>query len=130
MPADLVADAAIRTTCTRYCQRCDDGDFSGWAELFAEDATFSVLGRTHEGREACRAFIEAAMPPERRGKHFLGQSEVDIDGDEATAVSDYLFIAKVDGGGYAITSAGRYHDRLVREADGEWRFKSREIVFL
>lgn len=57
------------------------------------------------------------------------------DGASATAVTDYVFIARAAGaeggpmGSFAITSAGRYHDRLVLD-DGTWRFARREIVFL
>ncbi len=116
----------------RYCQRCDDGDFEAFAELFSTDATFTVMGRTQVGREAIRAFMEAAMPPERRGKHALHQSDVEVDaaGDAAVATTDFTFVAKVEGGGYAITSAGRYHDTLGRGDDGQWRLTSREISFL
>jgi uncharacterized protein (TIGR02246 family) len=126
MTTDPAAESAIRRTLTRYCQRCDDGDFATWAELFEPDATFSVLGRTYEGRDAIRMFIEKSQSPDARGKHVIAQSEVDVDGDEAAAVTDYLFLSKAR----EITSAGRYHDRLRRDGDGEWRFVSREIRFL
>ena len=38
---------------------------------------------------------------------------------------DYIFLDR----NRAITSAGRYHDRLVRQSD-RWRFAERRIVFL
>jgi uncharacterized protein (TIGR02246 family) len=125
---DPSTESEIRRTLTRYCQRCDDGDFAAWAQLFEPDATFSVLGATHEGREAIRVFIEAAQPPEARGKHVIAQSDIDLhaNGDEATVVTDYLFLSRAR----QVTSAGRYHDRLRRGDDGEWRFVSREIRFL
>jgi uncharacterized protein (TIGR02246 family) len=123
---DPVAEGAIRRTLTRYCQRCDDGEFAAWGELFEADATFSVLGRTYEGRDAIRGFIEKAQGPDARGKHVIAQSDVDVDGDDATAVTDYMFLSKAK----EITSAGRYHDRLRRDTDGEWRFVSREIRLL
>ena len=116
---------------TRYCQRCDDGAWDDWQDLFAPDATFSVLGRTYEGPPAIRAFLEAAMPPEARGKHVLAQSDIEVDegAGTATAVSDYVFVARA-GEGYAITSAGRYHDTFTRGSDGAWRFRTHEIRFL
>ena len=125
----MEARDSIARTLARYCQRCDDGDFEAFAELFERDATFTVMGQDHFGRDSIKAFMTKAQPPEARGKHFLGQSEINADGDDATAVTDYTFIAKRDGA-YVITSAGRYHDTLRREQDGEWRFASREIVFL
>ena len=123
-----MAESAIRRTLARYCQRCDDGDFVAFADLFEPDATFSVLGNTHEGRESIRAFMETVQPPEARGKHVIAQSDIDVDVDasEATAVTDYIFVSKAK----EITSAGRYHDRFRRGDDGEWRFVSREIRFL
>lgn len=126
MAPDPAAESAIRRTLARYCQRCDDGDFVAFAELFEPEATFSVLGNTHEGREAIRAFIESVQPPESRGKHVIAQSDIDVDGTEASAVTDYIFVSKAK----EITSTGRYHDRFRRGDDGEWRFVSREIRLL
>jgi hypothetical protein len=123
----------IARTLALYCQFCDDGRFDEWGELFVEDARFTVLGQTHQGRANIQAWIEKAQPPEQRGKHFLGQSVVDIDagGDTASGVTDYSFISRTPEGGYAITSAGRYHDILARSStDDRWRFVSREIRFL
>lgn len=125
-------EEGVRRTLALYCQLCDDGRFDEWADLFTDDATFSVLGQAHEGRAAVKAFIVGAQPPERRGKHFLGQSVVDIDAGAGTAtgVTDYTFVAGNARDGFRITSAGHYHDTLVRGADGKWRFATREIRFL
>jgi len=125
-------EEAIRRTLAEYCQFCDDGRFDEWAELFTEDARFSVLGQTHEGRATVKAWIGKAMPPERRGKHFLGQCVIDVEPGtgRARGVTDYTFVTRTPEGGYAITSAGRYHDSFVRGDDGRWRFQTREIRFL
>lgn len=122
----------VGRTLALYCQLCDDGRFEEWAGLYTDDATFSVMGRTYEGPAQIKGFIEGAQPPERRGKHFLGQSVVDEDAATGTAVavSDYTFVSRTPEGGYVITSAGRYYDELVRADDGTWRFRSREIRFL
>jgi uncharacterized protein (TIGR02246 family) len=120
---------AIRRTLAEYCQFCDDGRFEDFADLFAENATFHVLDKTHEGRSEISAFMEKAMPPERRGRHACSNTVIDVDGDTARAFTDYLFVSRVDGSSFAITSVGRYHDRLVKEPD-RWRFAERRIVFL
>jgi len=119
---------AIRRTLALYCQLCDDGRFDEWADLYTEDATFAVMGRTYEGRAAIQGFIEKGQPPERRGKHVCANSLIDVEGDTARAVTDYVFVARAEGS-FAITSSGRYHDRLVRCPDGGWRFADRRIVF-
>jgi uncharacterized protein (TIGR02246 family) len=126
------AERMIQRTLALYCQLCDDGRFDEWADLFTEDTRFTVLGRTHAGRDDVKAWIAKAQAPEQRGKHFLGQSVVDVapNGDTATGVTDYTFVTRTPEGGYAITSAGRYHDTLVKGDDGRWRFSSREIRFL
>jgi hypothetical protein len=127
-----VSQEEVARTLALYCQLCDDGRFDEWADLFVADAQFTVLGRTHEGRGDIKAWIERAQAPELRGKHLLGQSIVDVGsaGDTATGVTDYAFIGRTPQGGYAITSAGRYHDTFVLGDDGRWRFATREIRFL
>ena len=119
----------IRRTLAQYAQFCDDGRFDDFADLFAKDATFRVLDQAHEGRQSIKAFMEKAMPPEKRGRHACFNSVIEVDGDTARAFTDYVFVGRADGGGFAITSVGRYHDNLVREGD-RWRFAERRIVFL
>jgi 3-phenylpropionate/cinnamic acid dioxygenase small subunit len=118
-------EEAIRRTIAQYCHLCDDGRFDEWADLYTDDATFSVMGSTYTGRADVQAFIEQGQPPERRGKHICFNSLIDVDGDEARVVTDYIFNDKQR----AVTSAGRYHDRLVRHGD-RWRFADRRIVFM
>ena len=121
------AEHAIRRTLARYCQRCDDGNWDGFADVFERDAAFTVMGQDHVGRDSIRAFMEASLPPERRGKHFIGQSDIEVDEERglADAVTDFVFIDKQ----LRITTAGRYHDTLRRGPDGDWRFTSHEIRF-
>jgi len=122
-------EEAIRRTLAEYCQFCDDGRFEDFADLFAEDASFHVLDKTHEGRSRISAFMEKAQPPERRGRHVCSNTVIDVDGETARAFTDYVFVTRSDGESFAITSVGRYHDRLVKDHD-RWRFAERRIVFL
>ncbi|WP_334143593.1 nuclear transport factor 2 family protein [Rhabdothermincola sp.] len=126
----MTPEEGIRRTLALYCQLCDDGRFDEWADLYVDDAEFHVMGITHRGRAAIKAFIEKGQPPERRGKHLCANPLIDLDegGTGARAVTDYVFVGRA-GGGLAITSAGRYHDRLVLDG-GRWRFARREIVFM
>ena len=118
----------IRRTIAQYAMLCDDGRFDEWADLFIPDATFHVMGRSHQGRAAIQAFIEAGQTPERRGRHACFNSLILTDGfgGTASAWTDYIFVDQNS----AITSVGRYHDRLERSGDKRWRFIIREIVFL
>jgi 3-phenylpropionate/cinnamic acid dioxygenase small subunit len=121
----MTDEEAIRRTIAQYCQLCDDGRFDEWADLYTDDAAFHVMGETHTGRAAVKAFIEKGQPPERRGKHLCFNSVIDVKGDEARAITDYVFVDKQR----VVTSAGRYHDRFVRDGT-RWRFADRRIVFL
>ncbi|TMM14133.1 MAG: nuclear transport factor 2 family protein [Actinobacteria bacterium] len=100
-------EEGIRRTLALYCQLCDDGRFDEWAQLYTEDAVFRVMGQVHVGPAAIKAFIAEAQPEGRRGKHVAVPGE----------------------GQFPVTSAGRYHDRLVRR-NGAWLFAERQIVFM
>jgi len=118
----------IRRTLGEYSQWCDDGRFDAWSDLFTEDARL-VLGETvTQGREAIRTYMESVQPAEARGKHITSNSLMDIDGDNATTATDYLFVRSTPAGP-AIVAAGRYHDELVRIGE-RWRFRQRTITML
>lgn len=127
----MTAHDEIRSLLASYCQLCDDGRFDEFQALFTDDAEFSVLGRTHRGPDAIRAFMERAQGPEQRGKHLISEPLIRLDGDAtgAACTTDYAFVAHADGV-LAITSTGRYVDRVVRVDGTTWRFASRRIVFL
>lgn len=118
----------IRRTLSEYSQRCDDGRFDEWAELFTEDARFVLSGSVTEGRDSIRKLMISMMPPERRGQHVISNSLVDVDGDAATASTDYLFVRPTPDGP-TIVAAGRYRDLLARHGRG-WRFRERAISML
>jgi uncharacterized protein (TIGR02246 family) len=121
----MTDEEGIRRTLALYSQLCDDGRFDEFAQLFAADAEFRVMGMVHQGREAIQTFMAAAQGPEARGKHITSNTVISVDGHTARAFTDYLFVATDK----TITNIGRYHDALVREPDGVWRFQVREIVF-
>jgi uncharacterized protein (TIGR02246 family) len=118
----------IRRTLSEYSQRCDDGRFEEWADLFTDDARFVLSGQVTEGRDSIRTMMAAMMPPDRRGQHVISNSLVDLDGDSATASTDYLFVRPTSEGP-TIVAAGRYRDRLVRDGN-RWRFRERAITML
>jgi 3-phenylpropionate/cinnamic acid dioxygenase small subunit len=117
----------IRRTLARYCHLLDDGRFQEWSELFVESGCFHVLATSHQGRDAIVEFVSASLTPERRGKHMIGNSLIELDSWNGTASvwSDYVFFDRAG----AVTSQGRYHDVMERGSDKVWRFTLREIVF-
>jgi uncharacterized protein (TIGR02246 family) len=118
----------IRRTLADYSQLCDDGRFEEWARLFSDDARFVVSGQVTEGRDAIRDLMARMQPPEARGKHITSNSLVDLDGDSATATTDYLFV-RATADGPVIVAAGRYYDRLARHGP-RWQFRERAITML
>lgn len=121
-------EEAIRRTLGEYSQHCDDGRFDEWADLFTADARFVLAGTVTEGRDAIKEYMMTVQAAGRRGMHVTTNSLVDVDGDAATATTDYLFVRPTTDG-LAIIAAGRYHDRLVRH-ESRWRFRERSITML
>jgi uncharacterized protein (TIGR02246 family) len=119
---------AIARLVAGYCHRLDDGDWDGFAQLWAEDAELVIGGATTQGRDAVRASVEASQPPERRGRHLTVNLEVDVDGDTARGVCDFMFWVRDGEGRPKLAFLGRYQDRMTRR-DGVWRFARREIQF-
>jgi len=121
----LAVDAGVRRTIAAYARSVDGRDMEACARLFTDDARIRVMGEEHVGAAQVRAWLEmlAKSPP---GIHLTTNTLVHPrGGSEAEAVSDVAFIKQTDGA-WRIVVAGRYADRLRREADG-WRFVERVI---
>lgn len=117
----------IQTLLARYCHRMDDERLDDWADLFASDGTFTLMGRSTTGREAIRSFAHRAFSgPDHRGKHLTLNADIEVTGTTATVVSDFLVLFGSERGPY-VSVGGRYQDDLVVE-DDRWRFASRAVV--
>jgi 3-phenylpropionate/cinnamic acid dioxygenase small subunit len=129
--ADIaVADElAIRRTLAACCQHLDDGDFAAVARQFTPDGsiTFGDRGGA-SGRTEIEAWYAERNPPERRGRHLTVNTIIDLEGDRATAWSDFAFLGFVEGELRPLF-AGRYHDDFVR-AEGRWLMAKRVAVLL
>jgi ketosteroid isomerase-like protein len=123
----MADELEIRRTLAEYCHRCDDGDFEGLVALFASDAVLVHGNVRASGHAEVRDFfVERQGLPVQRGKHLTMNTVVDVDGDHARALSDFLYIQLV-GGDVMPGSSGRYRDDLVR-LDGVWCFARRQIL--
>lgn len=118
---------AIRRLIAIYGQLLDQGRLKAWGELFTEDATFSVYGRTYAGRSEIVGEI-GGMQTDPPGKHVVLQPVIDL-GDEthARAWTDLTAFGATEDGKFWIATVGCYHDRLEK-TDGRWRFQERTIV--
>ena len=128
--SDLEDVERIRRLVALYGQLLDAGRLAEWGDLFTQDATFAVYGRTYRGRDEIVREIGAMQPPrDRPVKHLLLAPVVDLAGDgTALAWTDMTVYATGPERQIAIATMGCYHDRLVRE-DDLWRFRERVLVF-
>lgn len=128
----LEDERAILQNLYRYGQTIDAGNEEGWIDCFTEDGTFFAQGRhaTHTaldvtGREGLREFIAGhSRRPVAFHQHCVVEPIITLDGDEATCDS-YLFVLMEHERAPVLRVFGRYHDVLVRCADGRWRFRRR-----
>lgn len=131
MSASRVADSkvadelAVRALVVRYCQAIVTRDDAAWADTFAEDGAWSVIGRSAVGRDAVLALYR-----ELRGDAWVMQSAsdaiIEIEGDTGRGrwqVNELIRLAD----GPALQNLGLYHDRYVRCPDGRWRFAERRF---
>jgi len=122
----------IRDLLHRYSFFIDDGRGDEFEELFAEDAAFNVLEIRLRGRAAIRK--EFVGPPGRLRKHLPFPAVIEIrSATEARAWSDFIMarLPNSENPGLGeIYQMGRYHDRLIKQADGRWRFAERNVFLL
>jgi hypothetical protein len=126
----MSAEDPIRRTLALYSHRHDSRDADGYAALFATDGRFAGANATHTGRSAIKTFISELyrnQPANRRTKHLCGNSVIDIDGDGATAITDFVAYERLADGPWQVHTIGQYHDRLVLE-EGSWRFAERRVI--
>ena len=123
---DLADERTIRRLMARYFHLVDDGAFDELAALWTDDAELVLRGETATGPAAIVAVIAGRQTPELRGLHVGANAIIDVDGDTARAVSDFVFMRHEGGPDPIVKFIGRYVDRFVRTPDG-WRFRRREI---
>lgn len=115
---------AIIELLNRHEMALDLGDAEAYADGFAPGGRIDAASHRAEGRQALRAMISGMhasgfLPSKRQ---YLGPIKVDVDGDEAHAISSW-WIADIRGGP-AVWATGTYTDRLKR-IDGEWKIVHR-----
>jgi 3-phenylpropionate/cinnamic acid dioxygenase small subunit len=120
----------VRRTLALYAHRHDARDVEGYATLFAVNGRFVSARAEHRGRGAVKEFIAdlyRSQPSDRRTKHLCGNSIVDVDGQTASAITDFVAFERLGDGPWQIHTIGQYQDQLIFE-DGMWRFAERHVV--
>ena len=122
----------ILQTLHRYCHTIELGLEKEWVDCFTEDGVFLMHWRDKPsqrsaGRAELAAFIARhTRAPDRYHKHLYTVPIVTLTGDEAS-VTGYIVRIDDDEGTPVIWSFGRYHDQMVKGADGSWRIKERRL---
>lgn len=120
---------AITDVINRYGTTIDAGDYEGLASCFSPDAVVRYGGgREFRGGEAVAEFVKGATVELVAQQHLLGNHEIALDGDRATATT-YLHATQIEGeeaGGGVIVTGGIYRDVLVRTGGG-WLIAEREM---
>jgi uncharacterized protein (TIGR02246 family) len=112
-----------------YKRHLDARDFHAYASLFTEDAVWvGNLGKA-TGPAEIEALLVRTMevyPSDRERTHHLVMNPVvDVDGDTATALSNWGYVTRSDTDAPVFEMLGHYVDELVRTPGG-WKFHRRE----
>jgi hypothetical protein len=117
---------AIRELLHLYCFHMDEGRFEELAALFVNDGEWIAPYRSARGPKAIAAWLHQSVPASPRRMHYVMNSVITVDGDEASARSNYLVM--VEGADGPVPSVcGTYADVLIR-IDAGWRFRRRALI--
>jgi uncharacterized protein (TIGR02246 family) len=116
--AKIADELAIRGLVSRYCHAIAERDDEAWAQTWAADGEWKVLGQEVRGRDAVLALYQKLVATAR----WVVQVASDANGKWQIAET----IQTTDG--RAAINIGRYRDRYRRGSDGVWRFARREFV--
>ena len=126
---------AIRNLIARYSHAAEVIDPDAYAAVFTENGSMTEYGETVTTRDRLRAMMAHGQSIRaKRGeftefyRHLQMNSLIEVDGDTGTTITDFLLLV-FDGEGWRVRGTGRYRDEVVKEADGQWLFKSRVVEF-
>ncbi len=128
MSAILEAKDAIRELMATYAQALDACRFADVAACFAPDGEWSTDYGAARGPAEIEAFIRGIVPVKGEGpqrKHYITNTIIKVDGETASAVSDYLIVREAEGGLIPVMG-GTYRDKFVKTPAG-WRFSRKEL---
>ena len=108
----IADELAIRHLLDEYCLRMEINTFDEWLDLFTEDTVYAVFRQTLHGRAEVSAMLSQAP----HGVHIPGAVRIDLGGDSAEVVQNYLFIPTNDDR----WNAGWYQRTVVRTEQG-WK---------
>jgi 3-phenylpropionate/cinnamic acid dioxygenase small subunit len=119
----------INDLLTRYTLAIDQKDWSLLDSCFTRDAhlDYTSAGGIAGDYPKVRGWLEAALAPFPMTVHYITNSVVELNGDEATArtaVLNPMGFQNEDGSLHLFTVGAYYNDELLRTDEG-WRIKRR-----
>lgn len=114
-----------------YKQHLDQRDFRAYASLFTDDAEWvgnlgKVVGPS-QIEQLLHETLEVWGDDRERTHHLVLDPEIDVDGDTATARSNWAYVTRDEHDAPVLLMLGRYLDELRRTPEG-WRF-SRRVAY-
>jgi len=121
---------AIRALILAYGQAHDHRDYKTFASLFATNGEWVGGLGSAKGPDAIFALMDKTighhpMPNGSGTVHLLTNDQIVIDGDQASAVTKWVYLTPGDDKAPKLVYVGHYDDKFVREK-GAWKFLRRE----
>jgi len=125
---------AIQDLLAAYSWALDTGDLEGLVRLFTEDAVMIEevfeepdVWRGRDGiRKLTQHYFNVPNFPGRQ--HHVTQMQFAPQDDGSVNVRAFAFVTEChDEPPYLLRFAGWYEDNVVKEDDGEWRFRKRIV---
>jgi len=119
----------IEAVMIRYASALDKKQYGRLSDVFTPEGTANYIGLAEcKGLDSIIKLVSGVLDRCGQTQHLLGNVQIDVQGDRATA-SCYLNAIHVGLGDYSgqvYTVWGEYRDQLVRTAAG-WRISYREL---
>ena len=120
----------IRRLLMDYGRFLDQRDFRAFSELFAKTKGEWIggMGRA-KGSQAIRELMESTIGKDMSMKqscHLFTNETIHINGDQATAVTKWVFVVSGESNRPQLVFLGHYEDSIVRE-NGRWKFLRRVV---
>lgn len=126
---DAVDRLELRELVERYALGADSRDRLVFGGAFTEDGVLATsTGRTYDGRDAVVSTLDHLDAHYPRSMHFVGNHQVQLDGDAATGLVYCLahHVYARDGEDRDTLMVIRYRDEYRRTVDG-WRISRRSL---
>jgi len=120
----------IRQLLMDYGRFLDQRDFGAFSGLFAktEGEWIGGMGRA-KGSQAIRELMESTIGKDTsimQSCHLFTNETIHIDGDQATALTKWIFVVPGESNRPQLVFLGHYEDSMIRE-NGRWRFLRRVV---